>query len=231
MIDIAFIPQLKTAIQNVIDSFTLHVTSSEAFKDEVIANAGGVVPMFLWEYHTRMDAFRHKINIFDAFLYEGVPYGYAQNVTGSINLLTQTQSTITGTSEDYFTDTVPRGTTSTLNIGLLKEVFIAQPEMGNANFQTFGDTLFVGIRNMAYFIKDGVLVRGIKFDEPYFPSYTEIGTITGAGTAIATTEKAQRDTTAYFPSVYSTSFCKTFYSAPYCYVVYRDRTVKYHVDA
>lgn len=221
MIDIAFIPQLKTAIQNVIDSFTLHVTSSEAFKDEVIANAGGVVPMFLWEYHTRMDAFRHKINIFDAFLYEGVPYGYAQNVTGSINLLTQTQSTITGTSEDYFTDTVPRGTTSTVNIGLLKEVFVAQPEIRNANFQTFGDTLFVGIRNMAYFLEDGVVVRGIKFDEPYFPSYAEIGE--------APYDKAERDTTA--PMLFKTSFCKTFYSAPYCYVVYRDRTVKYHVDA
>jgi hypothetical protein len=205
VIDIAFIPQLKTAIQNVIDSFTLHVTSSEAFKDEVIANAGGVVPMFLWEYHTRMDAFRHKINIFDAFLYEGVPYGYAQNVTGSINLLTQTQSAITGTSED---------------IGLIKEVLTTQLDANNTNFQTFDDTLFIGIRNMAYFIKDGVVVRGIKFDEPYYQTYTEQEDIS----------KAIRDTTNP-TTAYWNPLCKTFYSAPYCYVVYRDRTVKYHVDA
>ena len=225
MIDIAFIPQLKTAIQNVLDSFTLHVTATEEFKDEVIANAGGVLPMFTWEYHTRMDAVRHKVSISSPFLYGGLLYGYGVGA-GLIELLSQTQVTNATTIINAYNLSIADIETSLSGISLYEGISLSSLNAESVNIQKTDDVTFVGLRNMGYFFSSGEIVRAIKFDEPYYQTYfehyyTEYG--------VEEWKKVARETID-LPYKWWTSLSKVFYVAPYCYVVYRDRTVKYHVD-
>jgi hypothetical protein len=83
---IPFIKGLKHAITNCLSAFTDYITEVSDYKDAVIANSGGIIPMVLWEYHTPLEAIRHGVAVSDSFLFNGVPYGFTP--AGLINLIT-----------------------------------------------------------------------------------------------------------------------------------------------
>ena len=243
MIGLSLIAKLKEALANVLASVELNETKTDTFKDEVVANAGGVVPMFLWEYHTRMDAYRHKLKVSDAFIAEGIPYG----LSGSswINLITQTQLSqveikhITTLREEQEAATAALAPLIE-NVWLVGRGIQHHPSI---NIQPVDQGIFFGIDRMGYFLTDGEITRGIRFDEPYYVSYTT--NFAGGDVGFITSYNFQKDHTVLdrnstiintgvhrttYISSFIDEFCKVLYAPPYCYLVFEDRTVKYHVD-
>ena len=88
MIEVAFIPRLRSVITDVLAGFTDYVTEVEDFQDAVIANAGGIIPMVQFEYHTGIEAFRHGTPVYDSFVFDRVPYGFTD--AGLIRLIDNT---------------------------------------------------------------------------------------------------------------------------------------------
>ena len=94
MIEVAFIPRLRSVIADVLAGFTDYVTEVEDFQDAVIANAGGIIPMVQFEYHTGIEAFRHGTPVYDSFVFDRVPYGFTD--AGLIRLIDNTPIPFTG---------------------------------------------------------------------------------------------------------------------------------------
>lgn len=95
MIEVAFIPRLRSVIADVLAGFTDYVTEVEDFQDAVIANAGGIIPMVQFEYHTGIEAFRHGTPVYDSFVFDRVPYGFTD--AGLIRLIDNTPIPFNGT--------------------------------------------------------------------------------------------------------------------------------------
>lgn len=230
MIGLSLIAKLKEALANVLASVELNETKTDTFKDEVVANAGGVVPMFLWEYHTRMDAYRHKLKVSDAFIAEGIPYG----LSGSswINLITQTQLSqveikhITTLREEQEAATAALAPLIE-NVWLVGRGIQHHPSI---NIQPVDQGIFFGIDRMGYFLTDGEITRGIRFDEPYYVSYSAIFAFDRSRYYRRQTDHFIVDRNSTANGAFSIEFCKVLYAPPYCYLVFEDRTVKYHVD-
>ncbi len=90
MYPVISIPRLDEAIQGVLDNVE-HITDyTHSFQVEVINNAGGIIPTYLWEYHTVADCIRHGSKITGQFLLGGRLYG-TDSFNRLVDLLTDQQ--------------------------------------------------------------------------------------------------------------------------------------------
>ena len=221
MMDVAFIPYLKTVIASCLAKFGDYTDEVELYKDAVIANAGGIIPMMTFEYHTIADATRHGVSISNAFLHNNIPYsGLA---TGFLrltdNLMIPAQSPeavpIRSSSDSSFDNITNLGN----NSYLCGSFIISTNHISTLAVKRLDNGWVCSFLNSLYFFDDNwETTRYMKFDEPYLPSWCENSKVVSYNVNTANTWGQL------------SGIVRTLYASPYAYVVWQDRTVQYHVD-